>query len=129
MNVKVDIVIDPEATLIVDFVDVPKNPSVSNNSDDAIQTAQADGLIEEKDFGNTQTGTMQVSSLANFEVGKKLGYTGTPGHTASHEFGHIVGLPHLNKDGNLMKEGSESKERNITPEQRDEMLNNIPEAQ
>jgi RHS repeat-associated protein len=129
MNVKVNIVIDPEATLMINFVDVPIDSTISSTSDDAIQIAQADGLIEEKDFGNSQTGTIQVSSLANFKEGKKLGYTGTPGHTASHEFGHIVGLPHLNEDGNLMKDGSRSNERKVTPEQITEMLKNIPEAQ
>lgn len=129
MNVNVSIVIDQEATLTIEFVDVPSDPSITDTSD-AIQVAQAEGTILEADFGNTQTGNVQISSLANFsKVGKDHGYSGAPGHTGSHELGHILGIEHKNKDGNLMKDGSKTNEREITKEQRTEMLKNIPEEQ
>lgn len=84
-------------------------------------------------MGNTQTGNMQVSSYNNYaQPDDPAGVVkNTPGHTGSHELGHIFGLQHDNTpkpNGNLMRDGSNSNERTVTPKERDIMLNNIPEG-
>lgn len=125
-QVNVKVISDSEATLTISFVDVPIDPTIDDKN---LDIATANGYVLEEDNGNTQTGDMQISSVANFEEAEKLNYTPSPGHTASHELGHIFGIIHNSTKGNLMREGSKPKERNITPEQRDTMLKNTPEKE
>ena len=135
-NVVVSVIIDENATLTASFVDVPVSPNASEEAN--INNATNAGMVLKSDFGNSQTGDMQISSLANFEgPGRELGYTGTPGHTASHELGHLLGLPDLaaknnterrDLEGRLMRDESTSSEREITKEERSKMLENIPEV-
>ena len=113
----------------MEFVDFIDNPEIAADDyqSQAINATQGLGFTEDKDYGNTQTGKMQISARNNFEhadVGKPLGEAG---HTGSHETGHILGLPHNDIDGNLMRDGGNSNDLNITPAQRSDFLKNIPE--
>ena len=129
-QINVNVVIDPEATLTVNVVDVINNPATKGTDNEWADTV-APGFTDNASVGNTQTGTVQISS-------KNSTFEGTPtdaqpgaGGTTTHELGHIFGLPDNvnNVQGNRMNNnpGNNKTDRNITPEQRQTMLNNIPE--
>jgi RHS repeat-associated protein len=132
-QVNVSVVIDPAATLTVTFQPLVENPEIKpDDFTSQALTASAAGAVLPSDHGNTQTGNMQVSSQNTMpqSTDKPGTEKSGPGHTASHEFGHISGLEHnstsAQKPGNLMSEGASNSARTITPEQRTEMLSNIP---
>ena len=141
-QVNVEIINYSEATLTMEFVPFVGDGSFTDGS--------AFGLVADKDFGNTQTGNMQISTGVTRPDDCDCGH----GATANHELGHILGfVGHIedavNKDylspnkekaekqksNNLMRTtpqvsapGTEvEKNREILPSQRDTMLDNIPE--
>lgn len=109
---------------------------------DPITEGLASGYVSLKDFGNTQTGNMQISTFRTFSE-----YAGATdcdcgaGAASNHELGHIFNIYHNEEfkghrvSGNLMNTSPPrgilgkpgAKERVTTPEQRDTMLEHIPE--
>lgn len=54
----------------------------------------------------------------------------TPGHTISHELGHIFGLIHTlpyNIPKHLMNDGAENDERTVKQEERQAIIDCLPE--
>ncbi len=135
---------DPEATLTMEFLDRTSYAEGYENDNARMEMDAAYGAVTEDDFGNAQTGNMQISTFNSFPQPGDDDQTlekKRPGATGSHETGHIFGLEHTKISSknsnatneanrkNLMYEGvSEAKGREITDEQRSEILKIIPEA-
>ena len=137
-QVNVQIINDPEATLTMEFRPLVDSSVNEENGFDA----GALGFVANKDFGNTQTGNIQISTENTFSQFNASPYSDSgAGATGNHELGHIFNVQHneitygKRIGGNLMNEKSVQsdpgkpiiKERNILPEQRDIMLLSIPE--
>lgn len=134
---------DPEATLTMEFTDRADYPEGYKDADAMMEMSSAYGAVLQTDFGNTQTGNMQISTFNSFPQPGDSPVSldmKRPGATGSHEMGHIFGLQHLdtsdkysNKKNeanrrNLMYERvADTKGREITEEQRIEILKTIPE--
>lgn len=129
MQVNVNVINDPDATLTVNIVDNVNNPNIDiSNTDLQVANYFAPGFTDEKSVGNTDTGTIQLSSMNSTFEGSSTDAKPGAGGTITHELGHIFGLPDNNPSvpKNLMNSPKESTDRTITPEQRDKILENIP---
>jgi RHS repeat-associated protein len=129
-QVNVNIVIDPQATLTVNFVDVVTNPSNDgSNTTSDVANSLAPGFTDATSVGNTQTGTVQISTANTTLTGNPTDAKPGAGGTTSHEVGHIFGLPDNKKDikeNRMNSPGNNATDKKITPEQRQKMLDNIP---
>ena len=129
-QVNVNIVIDPQATLTVNFVDVVTNPSNDgSNTTSDVANSLAPGFTDATSVGNTQTGTVQISTANTTLTGNPTDAKPGAGGTTSHEVGHIFGLPDNKKDikeNRMNSPSNNATDKKITPEQRQKMLDNIP---
>jgi hypothetical protein len=135
---------DPEATLTAEFTDRVSYPEGYASPEATREMSQAGGAVLLTDFGNTQTGNMQISTQNSFpQAGdtKEQSDSKRPGSVIKHEMGHIFGLQHLKRDekqsnkkndeavNNVMfdqAQGHPKESVQITKEQRTQILNNIP---
>lgn len=121
---------DPNATITIDYVDFVTNTSINDNFEMQIMNHFAPEFVNEESRGNTESGTIQVSSANSTFQGTPTDEKPGAGYVTTHGFGHIFGLPDNNPavPGNQMNSSGNSKEdRNISPEQRDMILKNIPD--
>lgn len=142
-QVNFNFVNDPNATLTMEFTDMVSYPEGYATPLDHIEMSLARGAILPADSGNTQTGNMQISTMNSFpQPGDTPAETENkrPGAVAKHEMGHIFGLEHKTTSPNNSNKQNEANSKNvmhdsstniknqteITPEQRTEILKNIP---
>ena len=130
MDVVFEFIHDPNATITIDYVDFVTNTSINDNFEMQIMNHFAPEFVNEESRGNTESGTIQVSSANSTFQGTPTDEKPGAGYVTTHGFGHIFGLPDNNPavPGNQMNSPGNSKEdRNISPEQRDMILKNIPD--
>ncbi|MGV1012917.1 MAG: RHS repeat-associated core domain-containing protein, partial [Flavobacterium sp.] len=135
---------DPQGTLTAEFTDIVSYPEGYASPEATREMSQAGGAVLRSDFGNTQTGNMQISTQNSFpQAGDTPAESSAkrPGSVIKHEVGHVFGLEHVKRDGNNSNATNERNVKNvmfdqaaghpkesveITPEQRTQILNNIP---
>jgi hypothetical protein len=95
-------------------------------------TALAPGFVGKDSVGDTQTGTIQISSANSTFEGTPQDAKLGAGGTMTHELGHIFGLPDNKipvQNNRMNSSGNNATDREITKEQREQMLSSIPEKE